>query len=282
MKILISGASGYLGSQLVKSLSKCHEVVALVRSSSSKVRLQNLPIEIAYLDEEGALEKVFKMHKPEVVINTAALYGRKGESMSALLEANIDFPIKLLAMANQFNSKAFINTGTSLPDNVSPYALTKNTFVKLAEFNKGKELKFINVALEHFYGGGDDENKFITFVINQCIANEELKLTAGTQLRDFIYIDDVLSAYDAILINLNQIQGFETIPVGSGEVKTVRSIVEVIHKETKSLSELEFGAVAIRDNEVLLSCADVLRIRQLGWECQNDFITGLRKVLVKL
>jgi CDP-paratose synthetase len=279
MNILISGASGYLGSHLVKSLSSEHQVVALIRSSSSKMRLQNLPIDIVYLDEEGALEKVFQAHKPEVVINTAALYGRKGETVSELVEANIGFPVKLLALANQYKSKAFINTGTSLPDNISPYALTKNTFVNLAKFNTSNAPKFINIALEHFYGPEDDPSKFTSYVINSCLKDEDLKLTSGEQQRDFIYIDDVVSAYKIIVSNKAKLEPFETIQVGSGECPTVRSFVETIHACSHSKSKLEFGAIGMRENELMYSCADTFKLRQLGWQPIHSLESGIKTTL---
>lgn len=280
MNILISGASGYLGSHLVKSLSSAHKVVALIRSSSSKARLQHLPIDIIYLDEEEALEKVFQTHKPEIVINTAALYGRKGESVFELVEANIEFPVKLLALANQYKSKAFINTGTSLPDNISPYALTKNTFVNLAKFNTNNVLKFIDIALEHFYGAEDDTSKFTSYVMNACLKGEDLKLTSGEQQRDFIYIDDVVSAYEIIVSNILKLEPFETIPVGSGECPTVRKFVEMIHACSYSKSRLEFGAVGMRENELMYSCADTVKLRQLGWKSMHSLESGIKATLI--
>jgi CDP-paratose synthetase len=279
MKIFISGASGYLGSHLVRTLSKTHQVIALIRSSSSQSRLKNLPIEIVYLDEEEALEKAFQAHAPEIVISTAALYGRKGESMSALIEANIDLPTKLLSLASRYCSKVFINTGTSLPDNISPYALTKNTFVKLSEFNKGNEPKFINLALEHFYGPEDDPSKFTSYVINRCLKNENLQLTSGKQQRDFIYIDDVVSAYEIIISNIGRLETFETIPVGSGESPTVRELVEVIHGCSDSKSVLEFGAIDMRENELMYSCADTAKLKQLGWVSHYSLEQGIHATL---
>ena len=279
MTKFISGASGYLGSHLVKSLSKSHHVVALIRTYSSKSRLQNFPIEIVYLDEEGALEKAFQTHSPELLINTAALYGRKGESASALVEANIDFPIKFLTLAKQYNSRAFIHTGTSLPDEISPYALTKNTFVKLAKFNTQSSLKFINIALEHFYGPEDDPSKFTTYVINSCLKNDDLQLTNGKQQRDFIYIDDVVSAYEIIISKIDTLASFETIPVGSGESPTVREFVETIHACSHSKSKLKFGAIDMRENELMYSCADTAKLKQLGWQLMYPLESGIKTTL---
>lgn len=274
MIIFVSGASGYLGSHLVKALSNEHRVFSLIRRSSSRKRVND--VDIIYVDE---LDNAFALHRPDVIINTAALYGRKGESLSALVNANIDFPTQLLALADKYKSKAFIHTGTSLPDDISPYALTKNSFVKLAKFKKESSLKFINVALEHFYGPGDDSSKFTSYIINACLAGDKLALTEGFQQRDFIYIDDVIGAYKILVENVNKLDSFETVPVGSGVAPTVRELVEMIHACCHSTSTLEFGAVAMRQNELMYSCADTARIKKLGWKSSYSLNDGLENCI---
>lgn len=279
MIIFVSGASGYLGSQLVKVLSNEHQVFALMRRTSSQKRIEGVDCEVVYIDEGSVLENNFALHKPEVVINTAALYGRKGESLSELVNANIDFPVQLLTLAEKYNSKAFVHTGTSLPDSISPYALTKNTFVKLANFNISTSVKFINVDLEHFYGPNDDNSKFTTYVINTCIVGDKLALTEGLQERDFIYIDDVIDGYIAILKNIDELDSFETVAIGSGVAITVRELVEMVHTFSHSKSTLDFGALAMRDNELMYSCADTSRLNKLGWNCKTTLECGIKKIV---
>lgn len=275
MKILITGASGYLGSKLAEAFSSTERVTAVIRSTSSRIRLTCLPVDIVIADNENHLDTIFSTYKPDIVINTVALYGRNGESINSLIEANINYPYHLLTLSQKHQVKAFIHTGTSLPDDISPYALTKNAFVKLSSFQNFKTLKFINVALEHFYGPGDDKSKFTTYVIDECLANNSLKLTEGMQERDFIYIEDVITAYKIIIKKIDMLERVETVSVGSGHAPTVRTLVETIHKNCKSVSELEFGAVAMRENELMYSCADTTRLNKLGWECNHTLEEGI-------
>ncbi len=279
MVIFITGASGYLGSHLVKELSKENQVFSLMRKTSSKKRIEGTYSEVIYTDEVDVLERAFVQYNPDIIINTVALYGRKGESISELVNANIHFPTKLLQLAEKYDSKAFIHTGTSLTDDISPYALTKNTFVKLAKFNSVRSLKFVDVSLEHFYGPGDDHSKFTSYVINACIKGESLALTEGLQRRDFIYIEDVVEAYKTIVKNLTQLACFESIPVGSSTAPTVREFVELVHGYSNSRSTLEFGVIPMRDKELMYSCADVTRLRDLGWSCKVSLEQGIEKIV---
>ncbi|GAA5214024.1 NAD-dependent epimerase/dehydratase [Corallincola platygyrae] len=231
-------------------------------------------------DEGGnSLERAFQKHKPDVVINTAALYGRKGEADGELLEANVGFPLRLLEYSISYGASAFINTGTSLPRNVSMYALTKNSFVELVRLKKCLATKFINLELEHFFGPGDDFSKFTSFVTRCCLQGKELKLTAGLQERDFIYVDDVVSAYDTVISELSNIKHLENISVGLGEAPAVRYFVEMVKRLSNSTSKLEFGAIPTRPNELMHSCANTSRLKELGWQPSFTLEEGVAQTL---
>jgi len=217
--------------------------------------------------------------KPDVVINTIAIYGREGEKLDSLVDANISYPSMLLSVAVEHEVKTFIHTGTSLSDQVSLYALTKNSFVKVAKMHDNRVTQFIDIALEHFYGPGDDGHKFATWVLEKCISNDGLQLSSGVQQRDFIFIDDVLSAYETILLNRSNIGHIETISVGSGSVISVRHLVETIHKYTKSKSTLEFGVVPMRESELMYSCADIQKLSELGWNINYTLKQGLNMMV---
>lgn len=140
-------------------------------------------------------------------------------------------------------------------------------------------MKFCNIKLEHMYGPGDDESKFTSYIINSCSKNEpEIKLTPGEQKRDFIYIDDVVFAFQ-LLLNHKQDKAFEEYELGSGEPVTIREFVETAHRLTKSRSVLQFGALSYRENEVMHSSANVEALKALGWEPRNNLVDGLKKII---
>jgi nucleoside-diphosphate-sugar epimerase len=131
------------------------------------------------------------------------------------------------------------------------------------------------------YGPGDDESKFTTHVIKSCLANvPELKLTAGEQKRDFIYIDDVISAYMILLEKAKQqTENFQEYDLGSGKAIKIREFVEIVHKITQSCTKLNFGVLPYRENEIMQSEADITSLMSLGWLCQTSLIEGIKKIV---
>jgi nucleoside-diphosphate-sugar epimerase len=143
-----------------------------------------------------------------------------------------------------------------------------------------ESFQFINVLLQHMYGPGDDASKFTTHVLHACHRNDPvLKLTAGEQARDFIYIDDVVSAYDTLLMQRHHLEPSQDIEVGSGVAPRIRQFVESAHRLTASRTELLFGAIPYRANEAMHCLANLERMAQLGWAPAFDLDAGLQKTI---
>lgn len=142
-------------------------------------------------------------------------------------------------------------------------------------------IHFGNIRLEHFYGPNDDNTKFTSYVIKSCLENiPELELTLGEQRRDFIYIDDVVSAYLLLLENMGSFsEPFMEFDVGSGQAVSIREFVETVHRLTASRTHLAFGALPYRDGEVMHSVADVSGLKMLGWRCCYDIEAGLKQAI---
>jgi nucleoside-diphosphate-sugar epimerase len=283
-RILLTGITGFLGSHLAKALLvDGYEVVALKRKLSSLRRVESIISDIDFFDIEGLdFDRLFRdCGKIDIIIHTATCYGRNNESVSEIFAANTEFPLRLLDAGNRAGVEMFLNTDTILDKYLNLYALSKNQLLQWGKFfSMHEEIRFWNIRLEHFYGPDDDPTKFSTYVINSCLQNvPELKLTKGEQKRDFIYIDDVVSAYMALLKKNTFNSSFSEFDVGSGRSVSIREFVEIVHRLTGSKTRLVFGALPYREGEVMHSEADISGLAALGWGCSYDIETGLKQVI---
>lgn len=287
MKILLTGASGFLGSALaLRWLNAGHQIALLLRPTSKPDRLRGLgaSFDIGRCTTEAEVAAFVKKVQPEVVVHTACAYGRQGETSLQIFDTNLRLGLVILqALQNAGQPASFINTGSALAPEVSSYALSKNQFAqwgRLLATQSGSRLRFVNVLLQHMYGPSDDASKFTTHVLHTCQRNDPvLKLTAGEQARDFIYIDDVVSAYDTLLNQRHQLDAVVDIEVGSGVAPTIRQFVETAHRLTASRTKLFFGALPYRANEAMHCLANMDRMTQLGWHPAFDLNAGLKKTI---
>ncbi|EAV6156613.1 CDP-paratose synthase [Salmonella enterica] len=274
MKILIMGAFGFLGSRLTSYFESRHTVIGLARKRNNEATINN----IIYTTENNWIEKIVEF-EPNIIINTIACYGRHNEPATALIESNIIMPIRVLESISSLDA-VFINCGTSLPPNTSLYAYTKQKANELAAAIIDKVCgKYIELKLEHFYGAFDGDDKFTSMVIRRCLSNQPVKLTSGLQQRDFLYIKDLLTAFDCIINNVNNFPKFHSIEVGSGKAISIREYVETVKNITKSNSIIEFGVVKERANELMYSCADIAELEKIGWKREFSLVDALTEII---
>jgi CDP-paratose synthetase len=252
VNILLTGATGFLGSALAKHWAQAgHQLMMLVRPTSSLRRVESLlpAVQLAKCTSDSDIVQLVKNTAPDVIVHTACAYGRQGETALQVFDANLRLGMLLLdgVLRGEGARVAFINTGT---------------------------------VLQHMYGPGDDPSKFTSHVLHACQRHQpQLALTAGEQRRDFIYIDDVVNAYDAVVRKLNELTVSDQLDVGSGNAPPLRSFVEQVHSLTGSRTELQFGAIPYRANEVMLCQADTRRLKDLGWQAAYSLAQGIQKTI---
>ena len=288
---LITGATGYLGSQLLEGLFRTgYEVIAYKRSTSDLKRLEKYSDRLKFYNADQTPPPViFEENKIDYVIHCATNYGRGGSSLDEIVSSNVLFPLKILEAARAHNLKCFINTDTALGAQVSSYALSKAQFrdwLKLFSEN----FKVINIRLQHFYGPGDDPYKFISWLTRNLLADvEKLDLTSGEQKRDFIYIEDVTRAYLELLnSSKSSYPDFLDIDLGSGEAPGVREVVELIKEIAEKINpgiktKLNFGARPYRPQEEMRAVADLGPIQKiLNWKPETSLRAGMEKTVTAL
>ena len=288
MRILLTGATGFLGSALARHWAQAgHTLVLLARPASRTNRLQGLPgnARLERCQAETDLGALVRDLAPQAIVHTACAYGRQGESALDLLDANVRLGLVLMQslLAPAGEPVSFINTGSVLAPEVSLYALSKQQFSQWGQamgHRHPQQLQFIDVRLQQMYGPGDESSKFTTHALRACRQNvAQLDLTPGEQQRDFIHIDDVVQAYDLILQRRTAFASADAIDVGSGQTVTMRHYVEAVRRLTGASTALNFGAVPYRPHEPMHCVADVARLRSLGWSPRFNLESGLQQTL---
>lgn len=279
----MTGATGFLGSNLLRELIKQkYDVIILKRSFSNTGRIKDLIKSVNFYNlDKTSVPDIFKKVKADVILHCATSYGRSDTDPFAVIDANLLLPLKLLEAAKKNNTKYFINTDTILSKRINYYSLSKGQFKDWLEMYSGK-LICINILLEHFYGAFDDRTKFVSFIIDKLLTNaKKIDLTEGKQKRNFIYIDDVVDAFVNVLENLDNLKfGVHNYEIATDKSFEIRQVVELIKKISgNTVTRFNFGAIAYRKNEIMDSKADTVAIRNLGWKPKYSLMRGLIKTI---
>ena len=284
--ILLTGANGFLGSHLLEALlSQQYNVVILKRSTSDLWRIAHLMDQVASYDVDlQPLQQAFKEQEIDCVIHTACHYGRNGDSIHRIVDSNLLYGIQVLEAAIANDVKTFVNTDTCLPKEISIYSLSKKQFLEWAMCTKNR-INIINIKLENIYGPKDDANKFIPWLISNFKKDvTSIPLTKGDQKRDFIYIDDAVSAYMNVLTVISYNQSFDEYEVCNDRPITVKEMVTLLKKYYKNKVDtcktiLDFGVLPYRDNEKMeyIMCND--KLKKIGWKSKTNLDEGLQKCI---
>jgi CDP-paratose synthetase len=280
MRILMTGATGFLGSHLLARLlaePQFSDITILKRSYSDLGRVADLMPVISSFDLDlHPLEEIFERNRFDTILHCATNYGRGPIPRAQIIETNLLLPLRLLDLSADHGTTLFINTDTMLDNRISAYSLSKQQF---REWLRGaaERMTCIDMLLEHFYGPGDDQTKFVSYLIGALLERRaSIDLTAGMQTRDFTYIQDVTDAFLHVLRSAQTGGGYLEYQVGSGQSTRLKDFVELARTICgNSITELRFGALAYRANEQMNVSADTSRLRALGWRSSWSVRAGL-------
>ncbi|MDQ3244609.1 MAG: NAD(P)-dependent oxidoreductase, partial [Gemmatimonadota bacterium] len=162
------------------------------------------------------------------------------------------------------------------------YPATKNASVVLLSTlarESGREV----ITLRPFgpYGAADDPGRVLPQVIRTLLAGQEMKATAGEQLRDYAHVDDHVQAF--LLAGLAPLRENGAIyNIGSGEIVTLRKLIETTAQAIggDALERIRFGALPYRDSEVWEMCCDISAARaDLGYEPRVRLADGIARTV---
>ncbi|MFH1715555.1 MAG: NAD(P)-dependent oxidoreductase [Elusimicrobiota bacterium] len=285
--ILLTGATGFLGSYVLKALINDYNVIILKRSFSDTWRIEKIINKVKFYDiDKTAINKIFDENKIDVIAHTAVEYGN-GKSADEINKVNIELPIALLESGIRKGLKCFINTDTFFNrDDIKythllDYSLSKKHLLEKLKKYAGKT-QILNMRMEHIYGPLDRKNKFVVNIIHRILSNElSIDMTPGSQKRDFLFIEDAALAFKLVLDNISKIkENYIEFGIGRGVSNSIKEFIEIVLKITKSKSKINFGALTYRDGEIMDSRADTKALKALtGWAPETSIKDGLMKTI---
>jgi nucleoside-diphosphate-sugar epimerase len=264
MKILVTGATGFIGSHLLKDLSSDgHELSVIHREQSNLGKLEALvkpDHRICYQGDLKSLVEGLTRIKPDVVVHLASLFiaEHKPEDVTPLIESNLLFPSHLLEAMSLTGCKRLVNTGTTWQhfenqayNPVSLYAATKQAFEDLCRFYvEARELRVIHLQLTDSYGPEDQRKKLVATLKAMAGTEKSLAMSPGEQPFDIVHVRDVVSAFKSAITLTEKVQSQETYTVSSGEAMALKSFVTLFEKVLGKKINIDWGARPYRQREM--------------------------------
>lgn len=208
MRVLITGITGYIGSNLARALVGKHQVFGLVREPVTQVYIADLTSDITFFTYHGNYQDIAHAvleSQPDVIYHLAAYYtsAHGPEQTPRLLASNVVLGGYLLEAMSTANIKNLVYASTITEygqDGVyapgSLYAASKRAFQDLAVYYaKAENLHVINLILSDTYGPGDYRPKVLNLLKKALSSGERMILSPGSQDYDLVYIDDVINAF---------------------------------------------------------------------------------------
>ena len=290
-KILIVGGTGFLGYHLCKNFLKLkYNVSSLSKFKPKKIRkLSNIKYFYGDISKKKNI-KFLKKKTFDYVVNCGGYVDHV--NIKKTLNNHFHGCKNLYEIFIKKKIKTFIQIGSS-----SEYGFTKSpqreiikgrpstiygkSKLKATNFliSKQKKNKFPFIVLRFYqlYGPYQDNNRFISFVINSCIRNKNFPCSEGKQFRDFLYIDDAVNAIKRGLGNKNAYG--KVINVGYGKSIQLRKIIKIIRKKIKK-GKPKFGEISLRVDEPRIVYPNLDRSKEyLNWLPQITFKKGILKTI---
>jgi len=288
-KVLITGASGFIGDPLCRRLvAKGCQVHAVSRHQRASGRD---PIRWwqADLVNEKKVEILVARVKPDIIYHLGSLVTgtRDPNAVIPILHNNLVSTVHLLHAANKTGCRRFLSIGSMEEPDFrdplvipgSPYAAAKGASSLYGRmYHALYHLPVVILRVFMVYGEGQkDPNKLIPYVIRSLLRGEAPRISSGMRNVDWIYIEDTVDGLLAAA-EATHVEG-RTIDIGSGTLRSIRSVVEHLVTITESSLRPLYGALEDRPLEAL-RVADVDDTEALiGWRARTALEEGLAKTV---
>lgn len=260
MNILLTGASGYIGSQLRGQLELAgHNVACLTRNPKRENDI-SIPV------DQNSFQELFTELRPNCIVHLATYYtpSHTSSDLLTMADANITLGLKLIDAAVNSGVDRYINIGTtwqelgrsSGPNNL--YAAMKASYEKILDFYASEHMStdIFSLRLSDVYGDNDPRKKIINVLLDHIGQHQPLDVTSGDQELNLVNVQDVCRAIIHVVEGSYNREKSTSGVVSKYDVRQERAIklIEILkffqEKSGKHL-KLNIGGRQYRKNEIL-------------------------------
>lgn len=298
MRVLLTGAAGFIGSHTLRRLLDDDglQIAVLVRARSDAWRIQDLSDSVQWIEGDltalGTAEAAVIDFAPDAVVHLAWHgVGNRLRNDDAQVQ-NLTGTLALLRIAQRAGTRHWIGFGSqaeygphngSIAEDAATQPTTLYGVTKLSAGHYTRLLceqhgmRYAWLRLFSAYGPQDDPDWMIPSVIRKLFQQDQPALTPGGQLWDFVYVTDVAEAVYRALTTPDATGVFN---LGSGQAQTIRSVAEHIRDLIDAALPLGFGAVPYRSDQVMHLQAKIERLKTAtGWSPQIGLNDGLAQTV---
>lgn len=294
----MTGGGGFIGANLLKRLLQEHSVALILRDTSDVWRISDVikQCQVVHTDITDYRSLVVEtkkiIGKIDAIVHLAS-YGvvTRNFDLDLGIKTNVFGTTNLLRLSHLSGVKKFINTGSCFEyapsaeryreDSViGPHTLyggTKAASTSLVTaFAKSNDYNAFTLRLFTPYGPFEDPHRFVPAVILSVLNNDELNASNPESVRDYIYVDDVVSAYLKSIRTDKNLSG-EVINIGSGKEYKLSEIVSAVEHVTKNKVKILWKTrnETRKSENISWRSINTKAKQMLGWKPESSFIDSI-------
>ena len=245
--ILITGATGFIGSNVLEEIQLKNKVYVIQRVKSKKKIKKTKNIKIIKFNNYVSLSKKLKKIKVDVIIHCATHYKKIHifKDIYKFVDSNILLGNVILENIKTLNAKQFINLSTTWEDDnniinnpKNLYAAYKKSFSCIIQFYKKKlpNTKFIDLMISDTFGENDERKKLINTIRQDYHNNKTSKIVSKNLYMNLIHVDDITNAIKIIL--RGKIKSGKYV-LKNSNFFNIYKLIKYINKDKENINKLK-------------------------------------------
>jgi nucleoside-diphosphate-sugar epimerase len=280
MNVVVTGATGFIGSHVVRELlRRGHTVAALVRPGSSLARLDGVEEEITTwrvdLADGPRVEEALARIAPDAAIHLG-WYAEPGAYLRDVARnvASLEDSLRLVRLLRSGSARRLVLAGTCLeavppqdPVDEPIYAVAKRAMHQLAVAADGPDLRVACAHIFSVHGPHEDPRRAVPSVVLSLLDGTPVEVGVGGQLRDYVHVADVADA----LVTVVESDVRSGVDICTGDARPLRSVFEELGRATGAGELIRFGARLPDADQAFDATGDPTVLRTLGWRPRRAF-----------